>query len=83
MEEEHVRQRNSVCRTGGWSEPGMLEVLREHSIIQSDRHRATPWRGPNWFFTAPQPPIYYLDMKYSCLMTHLGHTVSTSLVGGY
>lgn len=56
----------------------MLEVLREHSIIQSDRHRATPWRGPNWFFTAPQPPIYYRDMKYSCLMTHLGHSVYKS-----
>lgn len=61
----------------------MLEVLSEHISIQSDRHRATPWRGPNWFFTASQPPIYYRDMKYGCLMTHLGHTVSTSLVGGY
>ena len=66
----------------------MLEVLKEHIIIQSDRHCAIPRRGPNWcffffFLTASQSPIYYCEMKYSCLMTHLGHTVSTSLVGGY
>lgn len=74
-EEQHAGKGNSVCRTGGWGEPGMLEVLREH--------RATPWRGPAWLFTASQSPVYYRDMKYSCLMTHLGHTVSRSLVGGY